>query len=352
MSPLRFSQWHAGCLSAWAASVALPAQAQFDTFGGDPSTNAFIRIPSDTDDWTRHFRLGALVGLNIGANFTSRGSFSPAGNPYSNGYVSPDATGDKTYTANWGYNDASQVNGSTLTMNGVNNYSANFNSHTSGGAFPGLDMAYGGNLWYWKHARVGWELGFGWLPIDITSSQTMMSLVSQSAYNYNTGGIVVPAAPYTGAANGNGPLIPLNPANPPTPLPPSHDPLTGNYELNVDLYTVRLGPSFYWDLSERFGMSLGAGPAVGLVDGYFKYNEIIQTATGPVQNAGQINGTDVTFGGYVNAALMYHLVANGDLYLGAQYMPMENVTISGGGRSGQLNLNGQVYLSVGINWPF
>ena len=49
---------------------------------------------------------------------------------------------------------------------------------------------------------------------------------------------------------------------------------------------------------------------------------------------------------------MYHLVANGDLYLGAQYMPMENVTITGAGRSGQLNLDGQIYVSVGINWPF
>jgi hypothetical protein len=41
-----------------------------------------------------------------------------------------------------------------------------------------------------------------------------------------------------------------------------------------------------------------------------------------------------------------------DIYIGAQYMPMGNATISGGGRSGRLNLGGQLYFSIGINWPF
>jgi hypothetical protein len=49
---------------------------------------------------------------------------------------------------------------------------------------------------------------------------------------------------------------------------------------------------------------------------------------------------------------MYHLVQNGDLYVGVQYMSLGNASISGGGRSAQLNLGGQVYISAGINWPF
>jgi hypothetical protein len=39
-------------------------------------------------------------------------------------------------------------------------------------------------------------------------------------------------------------------------------------------------------------------------------------------------------------------------YIGAQYTPMGSATFSNGGRSGQLNLDGQVYLSAGIGWPF
>ena len=59
-----------------------------------------------------------------------------------------------------------------------------------------------------------------------------------------------------------------------------------------------------------------------------------------------------TFGGYVNATFMYHVTDDADIYLGAQYMPMENADFSGGGRQAQLNLGGQVYISAGINWPF
>jgi hypothetical protein len=60
----------------------------------------------------------------------------------------------------------------------------------------------------------------------------------------------------------------------------------------------------------------------------------------------------VACGGYVNGALMYHVQEDADIYIGAQYMPMGDATISGGGREGRLNLGGQLYFSVGINWPF
>ena len=43
-------------------------------FCGNPDSSAFIRIPKDTDDWTRHFRIGALVGMNISANFSMNGT--------------------------------------------------------------------------------------------------------------------------------------------------------------------------------------------------------------------------------------------------------------------------------------
>ncbi len=45
--------------------------------------------------------------------------------------------------------------------------------------------------------------------------------------------------------------------------------------MDVWLYTLRFGPTFYWDLSDNVGMTLGAGPAVGLVSGDYKYNEMI-----------------------------------------------------------------------------
>jgi hypothetical protein len=361
MSQRHYYLWSVGCLSACAAGWVLPAKAQYDdTFGGNPGTNAFIRIPKDTDDWTRHFRLGALLGMNIRANFSMNGSFpisgnNPAAGVFDDGYVKKDNSGDTQYTGNWGYDSASQLNGSALTMHSTSSFTAvgggSLGDSGNGGVIPGLDVAYGGNLWYWRHARVGWELGFGWLPINISDSLNNQISTVQSTYTFNTGSILVPAAPYQGSPSGSGePLIPLT-GTPGVPTTVAGT-MSGSHTLDVSLYSLRLGPSIYWDLPKRFGLELGAGPAVGLVDGDYKYNETITTLNGIIHNSGKVSGSDVVFGGYVNGTLLYHLQNNGDLYIGAQYMPMTDATFSGGGRQGRLNLDGQLYFSVGLNWPF
>ena len=375
----------AWCLSCCFAGFALIASAQSQAPGQNPDTNAPVVIPPDAqaqpqphpgvqtqpspdiwdrwgiqkasvdDDWTRHFRIGAMVGLNISANFSMKGTFTVPGNNaangiYDDGYVRVDDTGNaQGYTSYWGYNNQSQLVGSTLTMHSTTSYTTSGNSQESGAAFPGFDMVYGGNLWDWGRARIGWDLGFGLLPISITDNSSMSARVNQTVYTFNTGTITVPSAPYSGPFSSAGnPTIFSNPTSVTNTV--SGGNITGSRTLDVMLYTVRLGPSVYWDLNEYFGLSAGAGPAVGIVSGSLKYNEIIPTSSVP--NKGQIDATDVVYGGYVNASLMYHMVKNGDLYVGVQYMSLGNANISGGGREGRLNLGGQVYISAGINWPF
>ena len=327
------------------------AQPEID---GKPDSSAFIRIPKDTDDWTRHFRIGALVGMNIGASFKENGPFTISGNNpaagiYDDGYVRPDQTGDGL-TSNWGYNNASQYNAgnNTLTMSANTGFTAANSTDVNGGAFPGFDMAYGDNLWYWKHARVGWELGFGLLPINISEKNSMSAKITQKTFTFDTGGIVIPTAPYQGPSLGA--LLTNSPSSFNSTITPGT--VVSSQSLDVTLYTMRLGPSFYWDLAERVGMSLGAGPAVGIVSGDYKYDETITASGINARNTGRISGTSLIYGGYVNAAVMYHVQNDADIYISAQYMPMGNATISGGGRSGRLNLGGQLYLSIGINWPF
>ncbi len=340
------------CLLGIAPAVS--AQPEVD---GKPDSSAFIRIPKDTDDWTRHFRIGALVGMNIGASFKENGAFNISGNNpaagiYDDGYVRPDQTGDPNYTSYWGYNNASQYNAgnNTLTMSANTGFTTAGSANVNGGVFPGFDMAYGDNLWYWKHARVGWELGFGLLPVNISQSSSMPATITQTTFTFNTAGIVVPGAPYQGGSSGLGPLMTNSPYSSSSISTPGT--VVSSQSLDVTLYTLRLGPSFYWDLAERVGMSLGAGPAVGIVSGDYKYDETITASGINARNTGRIRGTSLIYGGYVNAAVMYHVQDSADIYIGAQYMPMSDATISGGGRSGCLNLGGQLYFSIGINWPF
>jgi len=352
----RFRPWFARCLVGCLTGLAWHASAQPDVYG-NPDSSAFIRIPKNADDWTRHFHIGALVGMNINASFSMNGNFNVNRPPgvYDDGYVRVDNTGDpggRTYY--WGYNRPEQLTGTTLTLHNTTGFSAIGNANEDGGAFPGLEMAYGDNLWYWKHARVGWELGFGLLPINIANHQPTDATASQTTYTFdvsNPYGAPVPGSgsgiPYQGGPNGPGYQIPDQPAS--FFSSTNQETINGSHSLDVMLYTFRLGPSFYWDLTDHLGMSLGGGPAVGIVSGNYKFDEAV--GGGP-HNTGQIYGTKLVYGGYVNGALLYHVTDNGDIFVSAQYMPMSDATIGGGGREGRLNLGGQLYFTVGISWPF
>jgi hypothetical protein len=373
MRNVRDRDFFTWCLSFCFAGVALAASAQSQTPGPNPS--APIEVPPDAtvqpqpstdawdrwgiqkvsqdDDWTRHFRIGAMVGLNIKANFSMKGNLfniSSAGSEvYEDGYVHPSGNAFGT-TTDWGYDSASQISGSKLLMHQAASFSptSGGSAEDGGSAFVGFDMAYGGNLWDWGHTRIGWELGFGLLPINITDNKPMSVTVTQNTYSFDTGGISMPDPRYQGRPTASGPAIYSDRTLESSDLIPNV-PVTGSRTLDVMLYTVRLGPSVYWDLNKDIGVSASAGPALGIVSGDYKYDEIILSTP----NKGQVGATDLVYGGYVNATLMYHVPGeNGDLYLGAQFMSLGNATFSGGGREGRLNLGGQVYITAGINWPF
>jgi hypothetical protein len=346
-----------GCLLG-ASSTAL---AQPEVYG-DPSSSRFILIPPGADDWTLHFRVGALVGLNIKADFTTRGTFGVSGNDpskgiYDNGYVRPDSeSANDGLTGFWGYNNASQLSGQTLQMSATSSFMTANSTSESGKVFPGFELAYGDNYWYWKHARVGWELGFGMLPIEISENRPMAASVNQSTYSFDVSGLLpfVPGAGYQGNLNKDGPLIPYSPFHTDTQQI-SNGTVTGTRKLDLNLFTLRLGPSFYWDVADNVGVSLGAGPAMGIATGEYSFNENIIANGVNSHNSGKIDSTEVVYGGYVNATVMYHIHDNGkigDIYLSAEYMPLGDATIGGGGQEGQLKLGGQVYISAGLNWPF
>jgi hypothetical protein len=321
------------------------------------------------DDWTRHFRIGGMIGFNIKGSFKiTGGSFTPsyADGVYDDGYVHLDSRNDPTETSYFGYNNSSQYDGSTLTMHRANTVSLTGGAGGSGNAdlSAGFDLAYGDSYWYWAHGKLGWEFGFGLMPIHIANTATIPSAtVTPTEYQFDASGNFYFPPNYQGVYE-NDNNSPDLPNIDPTPVQINGSPIpatgisTGN--LDVMLYAVRLGPTLYWDWSERFGFYAGAGPAVGLVSGNLGYNDSItynpnypnpgDTVT--IRAHSSVSGTSLTYGGYVNATLVYHAVAGGDFYLGAQFMPLSSATISGGGRSGKLNLSGQLYITAGINWPF
>lgn len=336
----------------WAAK----AQPEVD---GHPDSNAFFLIPPDTDDWTRHFHIGGLVGLNISGNFHLNGNFAVAGNNpskgiYDDGYVRVDQTGNAGgLTSFWGYNNSSQYNASaqTLTMHAVTGYSAQDSANADTGISGGFDLAYGANYWYWKHARVGWELGFDLLPVAIHDTQPLSTRVNQSTYIFSTGGLILPESPYQGGSSGVGPLLPGTAISTNSASGISAT-ANGSRSLNAIIYSVRLGPSFDWDLGSHVDMSLSAGPVLGVVSGEYSFNENINTGGITAHNHGSFDNVGIQYGGYFNATFMYHLTQSVDFFAGAQFTTMNDYSISAPGRSARLDLGGQVYVTAGISWPF
>lgn len=298
--------------------------------------------------------------MNIKASFNMNGQFpvNHAAGVFDDGYMHVDSTGDVGGgTTYWGYKNQSQYDGQTLVMHDTTQFTTSGSGEQSGSGFPGFDMAYGGNLFYLGRARIGWDLGFSLLPINITDSRPMsVTSISQSTYTFNAGPYM-PAAPYYGNFNGSSWLLPDNPSVTNQMLSASSGNVIGSRTLDVMLYTVRLGPSVYWDVNKSIGVSASVGPAIGIVSGDYKYDETITATTingtTSAHNSGRVEATDLVYGGYVNATVMYHVPdENADIFLGAQYMPMGDATFSGGGREARLKLGGQVYISAGINWAF
>jgi LmbE family N-acetylglucosaminyl deacetylase len=128
---------------------------------------------------------------------------------------------------------------------------------------------YGGTITYWNaaRARVGWEFGFGLLPININDSQNLPGTFDQVIQTFSTSvpgsPVVVPQAPYSGGPSGYGQLTIPDVASPGgSQTVPGL--VTGTRTLDVMLYNLRLGPTLHWDLSPRWGVSVSAGPAFGI----------------------------------------------------------------------------------------
>lgn len=350
---------------ALAAGLAINSPSRAQQFQGEPPPYYEFQGASDSGIWPLHIRVGGLVGLKAKADFKMGGTFgvsssSPGGagsglnHIYDDGYVRVDDTGNaRGYTSYWGYQNASQYDGvNTLTFHSATAYNTSGAAHEDSGVLPGLELAFGGHLWRYRSAWIGWEAGLDWLAINIADENPQTATVTRTVHQFNTGGILLPGAPYNGGSSGIGPTI-RDLATVVSTNQTTSGSVSGSRELDVSLFAFRLGPTVHWELTRQFALAASAGPVVGLVSGKLKYDEQITVSGTPAtSNVGNSSSTELVYGGYVNAILMYHAVDHGDIYVGAQYMPLSSSTFTAPGREAKLDLSGGLYFMVGVNWPF
>ncbi len=321
----------------------------------------------DDGGWAKEFRIGAMTSLNLTARFSTHGNFATSsGSPgptgssganhlYDDGFVRVDGTGNTGgVTSLWGYNSASQYNSAnqTLTYHSTSSYSTTGETKVDGTLNPGFDMAYGGKLVQWQRLSLSWEMGFQWQNLGFTDDHPLTAVAQRTVHQFSTGGIVVPQAPYSGPTSGLGPVI----GDVATALPTEMGRLgkvTGTRKVEGSLYLFRIGPKLNFTLFPRVGLGVGAGPAVGYLDGKYDYNERLTFVDGSQSSSSGSHGSsDVVFGGYAGATLHFFVQKDADIYLGAQFMSLGHQDFGANGREARVDMSQGLQVMAGVHWPF
>lgn len=308
-------------------------------------------------DWTKHFRVGMQVTLNIEAEMTSGGFFDIQTRPgrYDDGYVLADATGNPDLTTNWRYVRDEQWDplSREMTFRRAESFSTGFSeTKKDDSPYIGLELAYGTSITRWGNAIIGWEAGYSFLPISISDSTRAFGDVTVGVFTHEVpAGGDPPPAPYTGPTSGQGGVV------------IERDFVRGESEildgtargsrsLDVSLHTLRLGPTIHFDLARRWAVQGGVGPMVGFVTGDYSFDEELTIAGNRQRGEGEFGGDEFVYGGYAQALLLFHFEEHGDIYAGLQFMGLSGADFEEDGRGAKLNMGATLSFLVGVNWPF
>jgi len=313
------------------------------------------QAPSDHATW---FSLGPQFGLNITAQFNRVGNLNSASagpatgggmnRTYADGYVHVDSSGNAGgQTWNWGYQNASQAQGGTLTM-----HSAAVNGSLSQNTDPnpGFDVAFGHDFGTVFGGKWGLQGAFDFTTISVNDSQPVNGTATFISDAYSLGAVIPPLAPYSGSYNGPGPLL----GDTPMRTTASTSVLvTGQRTLEAQVLAFRAGPYYEFPMGKRWSGRLGGGLVLAVADTQYNFNETLTFGNGFVtRNSGSGSGTEFQAGGYLEGKLLYALTPDTSLFAGAQYENLGTFSRNAGNEQAQLEMSSSVYVLFGVQFNF
>ena len=327
----------------------------------------------NTGSHSQHLRLPNLVGREFRHRPSAAGhagTIGPRG--YRDGFVRVDeGTGADGFTWNWGYENASQVQGDQLVYSlsqGSQRTVSRHSSHTDGswrddsefepGPYIEIDRLFP----ITRRVSVGPQANFSLIKIDSERSSSTFAQRQASETRgflltdrFDLDGIIPPLAPYEGTLAGPGPLINNLPSL--RNLSTFHrDSRTAEFfnrvdeSFDLDLFTVGLGGQVEYDHGPVF-VQASAGLSLNIADWEASHRENLYVSRdgGKPEKyrswGAHENGTDFLVGAYVQGKLGVQLTERLSVSGFARYDWNQSLTGNVGPSSFDVDLDG---LSAGV----
>jgi len=297
--------------------------------------------------------------MNITVDFKKLGGFAAISDPgpalgianrsYDNGSynrvdISGNAGGQTWY---WGYEEPGQLQGNGLVMESASAPNNVTSKNRDDDPQHGFEISYQRELHRAEKWRLGVEAAFGYTSIDVSDSRLLHGSVNKIIDTYSTEGVIVPNAPYHGTFEGPGPLISALPTRMTTVLSREAT-ITGERNLNSDVYTLRLGPYFEVPIYKRLYGILSGGLTLAVGDTDFSYRETVTIeGSGSVTRSSSGSQTDFLVGGYAAATLGYHFTDEWSGFAGFQFQAAGKSVTDSAIRNGEAESKKQSVLDMG-----
>ena len=322
------------------------------------ATVPFTGRSQDSPVNPNRFSFGPTFGINFKADFNNNTALLNNVNPgpatgganhtYDDGYVLVDSSGDAGgLTQNWGYQNASQFNVGSDTMQFHAIQSGNHSSATD-------NPQYGGEIIYQRvisslpflPSDWGFEAAFGFTELDLRNNLGGTVPVITDSYPLN--GVIPPGAGYQGTFNGPGPLLGDTPTRTTTSAS-----VAGYQKLSGQLFSFRLGPFAELNFTPKLSLAASAGLTLAPTTVDYDFSETYAVAGGGVYAAnGHSSKSKLLYGPYVGAMLRYDFNKCWGIYVGARFQNLTDLEQSVGSSTARFDPGTTFYGTIGVSWKF
>lgn len=301
----------------------------------------------------------AEFGVSAGASFNYKADFRsiPAVQPratdpgaaipgsdhfYDDGYNRVDSSGNFGGTTTyWGYKNASQDNGGSITMNSAQTtIDKGSSSEAQKAAQPALEIYWQQDVTTNKHWNAGFRTALRWQHIELDNRAVYGTTIETISDTYSYVGIP-PGAPFNGSFSGPNFLLSDVPILPRSITSAAGPAIVASRSLDANLFGFDLGPTLSLNLTEKMRAVLSAGGTVAWMQSDFSYSDGALASGRDTKEAFLV-------GAYASADLQYQIGAHWGIFTGAAYTKLQDFSQQVDGRSASLQFGDSYTLRTGL----